>query len=270
MFDALTTVQNLPDTQNVILLCRMISLILCSVTSRSWHFSFVSGTAKIIHLSFRLTFMSSHAAFFAGDELKSTRYPVRGQDPEVGKHSDNPTVEGSSRDYGEHNSPSMDLFLLFSMAFVGCALITALSEFLVSSLSNLASGSMFAKEWLGMILIPLAGTFARHDLLEAIHYGQKDALSDSLALSMGPSVNLVLFIQPTLVLVAWIMKDVPLLYDSFESLTLFLSVLVVNLCLGSGKNGWLSGVALISLYALIGTTFWFYVSFPMLCCRSII
>lgn len=67
--------------------------------------------------------MSSQPTLFAGDELKSTRYPVRGQDPEVGKHSDNPTVEGSSRDYQgeEHNFPSMDLFFLFSMAFVGCA-----------------------------------------------------------------------------------------------------------------------------------------------------
>ncbi|KAJ6477960.1 hypothetical protein DFH09DRAFT_1467542 [Mycena vulgaris] len=84
-------------------------------------------------------------------------------------------------------------------------------------------------------------------------------------LSTGSSVNLALFIQPILVLLAWPMqKNLSLLYDPFESLTLFLSVIIVNHSLSTGKNLWLSGVILIGLYIIIATSFWFYVSYMFL------
>ncbi|KAF8176261.1 hypothetical protein K438DRAFT_1770773 [Mycena galopus ATCC 62051] len=64
----------------------------------------------------------------------------------------------------EHSTPAMSLPLL---------LITVLSEYLVGSLTNLTLGKSLTKQWVGLILIPLAGTFSRHDLIEAVKYGQK-------------------------------------------------------------------------------------------------
>jgi len=153
----------------------------------------------------------------------------------------------------------MNFPLLVCVAVVTCALITVLSEYLVSSLSNLADETSLTKQWVGLILIPLAGTLTRHDLIEAAQHGWKNAMDESLGLSTGSSVNLALFIQPILILLAWSMhKNLTLLYDPFESVTLFLSVLVVNLSLANSKSVWLSGIILIGLYALIALAFWFH------------
>ncbi|KAJ7736850.1 hypothetical protein B0H16DRAFT_1572823 [Mycena metata] len=152
---------------------------------------------------------------------------------------------------------------------VACALIIAISEYLVSSLSALTLQTSITKQWVGLILIPLAGTFARHDLLEAIRYGMKDQMTDSLALSMGSSVNLSSLIQPLLIIIAWgLKKNLSLLYDPFETLVIFffiacsdfncLPVLMVNLYLIRGKGDFLTGATLIVLYILIAISFWYY------------
>jgi len=212
----------------------------------------------LCYMVFLMFQLYSHTALLRSDRIKSTPYP-----PRVTKLE---SVDGASESVAQadlkkrkHSTPAMSLPLLLCVVVVGCAMITFLSEYLVGSLTNLTAGKSLTKQWVGLILIPLAGTFARHDLLEAIKYGRKDSMNDSLALSTGSSVNLALFVQPILILLAWAMKkNLTLLYDPFESLALFLSVIMVNHSLASGRSVWLSGVVLVALYAIIALSFWFY------------
>ncbi|KAJ7165483.1 calcium/proton exchanger [Mycena crocata] len=188
--------------------------------------------------------------------LHSTAYPPQRPPPsqvDTEDFDNEPEAPGEE----EESSPSMSFPLLVVVGILAIAAISVLSEYLVGSLSALTTS--LSKQWVGLILIPLAGTFARHDLIEAGKYGEKDKMNQSLALSMGSSVNLSLFIQPVLILLAWMMKkNLSLLYDPFETLTLFLCVLTVNSSLLHGKSEWLSGAILIVLYVLIAISFWFY------------
>ncbi|KAJ7123417.1 hypothetical protein C8R44DRAFT_875613 [Mycena epipterygia] len=240
------------------------------------------------YIMFLLFMFWSHLSLFveeSGGLLRSTKYSPREknskgdiatstslwQDIEAGaSHSD--TDE-------EHSDPKMSLPLLVLVAVVACVLITVVSEYLISSLSNLTFKTSLTPQWVGLILIPLAGTFARHDLIEALTYGRKDKMTDSLAcgvlfeyymfaliildvrnsLSTGSSLNLSLCVQPFLVLLGWAMhKNLTLSYDPFESFTLFLSVYLVNHSLQTGKSAWIYGMILIALYFLIAISFWFY------------
>ena len=53
-------------------------------------------------------------------------------------------------------------------------------------------------------------------------------------------------------------KPLTMLFDPFESIVLFLSVLVVNYTVADGKSNWLEGMILMCLYLIIAVTFWYY------------
>ncbi|KAJ7445048.1 hypothetical protein FB451DRAFT_1293212 [Mycena latifolia] len=159
----------------------------------------------------------------------------------------------------EERTPSMSVPVIAVVVVLTCALISVLSEHLVGSLSNLTASTSLTKQWVGLILIPLAGTFARHDLLEAAVYGTRvKSMDDIVLISASNNSNLALCIQPILILLAWALhKNLALLYDPFETLeliSLFPPVLVVNFSVNDGKSSWLSGAMLIS-WAI---SFWFY------------
>ena len=63
-------------------------------------------------------------------------------------------------------------------------------------------------------------------------------------------------------------KPLTLLFDPFESIVLFLSVLTVAFCIGDGKSNWLEGMILMSLYVILVCClppFWWRYASLMLC-----
>jgi len=68
-----------------------------------------------------------------------------------------------------------------------------------------------------------------------------------------------LFVIPFIVVIGWIIgRPITMLFDPFESIVLFLSVLTVNYVVQDGRSNWLEGMILICLYVIIALVFWFY------------
>lgn len=67
------------------------------------------------------------------------------------------------------------------------------------------------------------------------------------------------FVIPFVQCIAWwIHKPLTLLFDPFESLVLFFSVIVVNQTLADGRANWMEGLILIVLYLIMAISFWYY------------
>ena len=49
-----------------------------------------------------------------------------------------------------------------------------------------------------------------------------------------------------------------MLISGYESIVLFLSVLIVNQTLSDGRSNWMEGLVLMFLYLIIAVSFWFY------------
>ncbi|KAF7337947.1 Calcium/proton exchanger [Mycena venus] len=232
----------------------------------------------------------SHTSAFEAS-MPSTRYPQGGDDHSVGAQSDisifgnrtetssyplrernsgrcavsdserGQVSAGDTEEADEESKPSMHLLFGLVVLIGTGVLIYFLSEFVVGSLADLTHKlPLITEQWVGLILIPLAGTFSRHDVLEAVAFGRNDKMNSSLVLSLGSSLNISLFIQPFLVLLAWIMQtNLTLLYDPLETWALFLSVLFVNFVVQPGQSNWFCGVSLLVLYLLIAIiSFWIY------------
>ncbi|KAH8109579.1 calcium/proton exchanger [Phellopilus nigrolimitatus] len=158
----------------------------------------------------------------------------------------------------EVESPSMSLTMCIVMLIVVTVLVAVTAEFLVSSIDGVTSGSSgLSKEWVGLILLPIVGNAAEH--VTAVTVSVKDKLTLSIGVAVGSSIQIALFVIPLMVVIAWCLgKPLLLLFDPFESVTLFLAVLTVNYCVADGKSNWLEGMILMCLYVIIAVMFWFY------------
>ncbi|KAA1118300.1 hypothetical protein PGTUg99_004546 [Puccinia graminis f. sp. tritici] len=82
-----------------------------------------------------------------------------------------------------------------------------------------------------------------------------------MAVAVGSSIQIALFVVPLLVILGWIMdKPLTLLFDPFESITLFLSVLIVNYTIQDGRANWIEGFILMCVYVIVAVAFFFYPS----------
>ncbi|THV06854.1 calcium/proton exchanger [Dendrothele bispora CBS 962.96] len=176
--------------------------------------------------------------------------------PRVSTVSSIPSVSSASTiESPKLNSP-VALFLL--VASTALAYVTA--ENLVSSLEGVVeSHPEVSKEWLTLIIIPIISNAAEH--CTAVVVAHKGKFDLAMSVAVGSCIQIALFVIPLLVLVAWGMdKPLTLYFDELETLVLFFSVILVKFSIEDGKSHWMSGIALIAVYALIALSFW---NFPV-------
>lgn len=76
----------------------------------------------------------------------------------------------------------------------------------------------------------------------------KDKLDLATSVAIGSSIQIALFVIPFMVVLAWIMdKPLTMLFDPFETIVLFLSVLIVNSTLSDSRSNWLEGYVVSTL-----------------------
>ncbi|KZS92341.1 calcium/proton exchanger, partial [Sistotremastrum niveocremeum HHB9708] len=155
----------------------------------------------------------------------------------------------------EEEKPQLDVWICIGLLIAVTVLVAVTADFLVDSITPLTEHSGISQEWVGLILLPIVGNAAEH--VTAVTVSVKDKLTLSLGVAAGSSIQIALFVIPFMVILAWIIgKPLTLLFDPFESITLFLAVITVNYVVADGKTNWLEGVILMNLYIIIATTFW--------------
>ena len=97
--------------------------------------------------------------------------------------------------------------LNWQSAILCMVLITVLvgvtAEFLVSSINGLVdTHPALSHEWVGLILLPIIGNAAEH--LTALVTAYKDKVDLALAVAVGSSIQIALFVIPVTVIIGWI------------------------------------------------------------------
>ncbi|KAE9407737.1 hypothetical protein BT96DRAFT_914405 [Gymnopus androsaceus JB14] len=178
----------------------------------------------LVYASYLFFQLYSHATLYTDEGIEpSTRYPKK----------------DGKNDEEEEEKPQMSV-------------VAVTAEWLVDSISGLtASGSSISQEFVSIILLPIVGNAAEH--VTAVTVSYKDKLTLSLGVAVGSSIQIALFVIPFIVTLAWILrKPLTLLFDPYESITLFLAVLTM------ARSNWLEGMILMCLYLILCVTFWYY------------
>jgi Ca2+:H+ antiporter len=139
--------------------------------------------------------------------------------------------------------------------------IVLLSEALVSSVEPVTQQLGLTEFFIGIIIIPLVGNIAEH--LVAVQVAIKNKMELSLAVSLGSSLQIALFVAPVLVFLSLIPGLNPtgepllLVFNSFELIALIGASLVAAFIALDGESNWLEGAMLLGVYVMIGLAFFF-------------
>ncbi|GAA6023168.1 hypothetical protein JCM11491_003285 [Sporobolomyces phaffii] len=171
-------------------------------------------------------------------------------------------VEEAAEDEEEEEEelPQLNLWSALVLLVAVTVLVAFTAEFLVSSINGLTDAHPeVSTEWVALILLPIVGNAAEH--VTAVSVSVHDKIDLSMGVAVGSSIQIALFVIPLLVVLGWIMdKPLSLLFDPFESIILFLSVLMANYTMQDGRSNWLEGFLLMMVYVIIAVSIWFYPS----------
>lgn len=78
----------------------------------------------------------------------------------------------------------------------------------------------------------------------------------AIGVAVGSSMQIALLVTPFLVILGWIIgQPMSLYFQPFETVILFVSVLVTNYLISDGKSNYLEGAMLLGLYTIIAISF---------------
>ncbi|TFY66677.1 hypothetical protein EVG20_g4414 [Dentipellis fragilis] len=155
----------------------------------------------------------------------------------------------------EEEQPDMNL-IAAGVSLLTITVITSfVADFLVASIEETADRYHIPKPFIGLILLPIVANAAEH--VTSVWMAMKDKMELTIGICVGSSIQIATFVVPLLVIVGWISgHELTLFFDNFETVSFFVSVLLVNLLIQDGKSNYMEGLMLITLYLVIALAFW--------------
>ncbi|ESK89446.1 calcium ion transporter [Moniliophthora roreri MCA 2997] len=153
--------------------------------------------------------------------------------------------------------PLVSPWLATAILVIDTALIAVTAEFLVSSINGLVAESPLSKQFVALILLPIAGNAAEH--ASAVMMAWRNKMTMALDIAIGSSIQISIFLLPLIVVLAWILgKPLTLYFDLFQTIVLIVTVFIVHYIVQDGKTVWMEGVILCSLYVILCVAFQVY------------
>ncbi|KVI11879.1 Calcium/proton exchanger CAX, partial [Cynara cardunculus var. scolymus] len=146
----------------------------------------------------------------------------------------------------------------FWSAFIWLCLMTiiisVLSEYVVGTIEDASETWGISVNFISIIVLPIVGNAAEH--AGSIIFAFKNKLDISLGVCMGSASQILMFVVPLCVIVAWIM-GIPMNLDFgfLETGCLAFSILLTAFSLQDGSSHYLKGVVLALAYIAIGACF---------------
>jgi Ca2+:H+ antiporter len=143
--------------------------------------------------------------------------------------------------------------IVLIIATVGTAIV---SETLIGAVEPVTQQLGLTEFFLGIIIIPLVGNVAEH--LVAVQVAIKNKMELSLAVSLGSSLQIALFVAPVLVFVSLLFgQRLLLVFNDFELIALIGTSLIAAFIALDGESNWLEGTMLLAVYLIIALAFFF-------------
>eukprot|EP00401_Gymnodinium_catenatum_P014868 CAMPEP_0117526416 /NCGR_PEP_ID=MMETSP0784-20121206/36273_1 /TAXON_ID=39447 /ORGANISM="" /LENGTH=492 /DNA_ID=CAMNT_0005322641 /DNA_START=7 /DNA_END=1485 /DNA_ORIENTATION=- len=163
---------------------------------------------------------------------------------------------------GGEESGGLGVVLSVVLMLVITVLIGISSEFLVEAMGDVVEAAKLPADFIGVILLPLAGNACEH--ASALRFAMIDRPGLSIGIAVGSSTQIALLVVPFTVIVGWCMdKPMDLDFGDMNLTILFLSTLVVLAAVLDGRSHWLKGFLLCNAYGFIGVLYWVQKAAPL-------
>ena len=135
--------------------------------------------------------------------------------------------------------------------------VGVMSEILVGSITEASESIGLSPFFVGIIVVAIVGNAAEHWV--AIYFASRDKMDLSVNIAIGSSAQIALFAAPVLVLVSLFLGPFPmaLVFNGLELGAIFLAILIAQAVTHEGESTWFEGFQLLSVYVVLGLTFYF-------------
>ncbi|XP_076928676.1 vacuolar cation/proton exchanger 1-like isoform X1 [Bidens hawaiensis] len=133
-------------------------------------------------------------------------------------------------------------------------IIAVLSEYVVGTIEDASETWGISVSFISIILLPIVGNAAEH--AGSVIFAFKNKLDISLGVAMGSASQILMFVVPLCVVIAWIMGiNMSLDFGLLETGCLAFSIFLTAFTLQDGNSHYLKGVILTLAYVVIGACF---------------
>ncbi|URR35601.1 calcium/proton exchanger [Thermosynechococcus sp. HN-54] len=159
---------------------------------------------------------------------------------------------------GQEPSPAVNLKVAVAILLVGTILLVFVSDILVDSLQDSISEMGLTQLFIGVFLIPVFSSVV--EFITCIKFALNNCMEGAVAVAIGSSLQIILFVTPVLVLVGWFLgqPQMNLSFNVFELLAVMAAVAITNSISNDGRTNWLEGVLLMITYLVLAIAFFIH------------
>ena len=135
--------------------------------------------------------------------------------------------------------------------------VGVMSEILVGSIEEASKGVGLSPFFVSLIIVAIVGNAAEHWV--AVYFASKNKMDIAIAIAIGSSAQIALFVLPVLVLVSFVMGPFPLSmeFSALEIGGILLAVIIASHVTQEGESTWFEGVQLLAVYVTLAVVFYF-------------
>jgi Ca2+:H+ antiporter len=238
------------STQSTLLLLACVALVLPATFQLSLGGSLPSPTDEAHQFSHDLQAMS------VGVSLVLLFSYAAGLFFSLKTHRDifNPDMDDA--DDEERGEPWSVKRCVMWLAIAGIA-VGFMSEILVGSIEEASAGIGLSPFFVSLIVVAIAGNAAEHWV--AVYFAARNKLDLSVAIAIGSSAQIALFVFPVLVLASFVLGPFPMALElnGLELGSIVLAVIIATHVTHEGYSTWLEGLQLLAVYFVLGIVFFF-------------
>lgn len=143
------------------------------------------------------------------------------------------------------------LMLALSTVFVAIV-----SEWLVHSVEQVSHSLGWSELFVGAFVIAIIGNAAEHSA--ALLLAMKGRIGAAVEIAIGSSLQIALFVAPTLVLISLLLgQPMDIVFTPFELAAIGVATFITISITKDGATNWYEGVLLLTVYVILGTAFFF-------------
>ena len=135
--------------------------------------------------------------------------------------------------------------------------VGVMSEILVGSIEAASEGIGLSPFFVSLIIVAIVGNAAEHWV--AVYFASRNKMDIAIAIAVGSSAQIALFVMPVLVLLSFLIGPFPLSleFSGLEIGAILLAVLLASHVSQDGESTWFEGVQLLAVYVVLGIVFYF-------------
>jgi Ca2+:H+ antiporter len=122
--------------------------------------------------------------------------------------------------------------------------VSVCSDCLIDSVDGFVDQLGVSKSFIGLIIVPIVGNAG--EFVATVHQARRGNIDFAIGLIVGATLQIALFVTPLLVLLGWMIgQPMSLRFDTFQTVVLSMSVIVVNCLIRDGRSNYFEGIMLL-------------------------